>query len=112
MSPSGRVGASRLLAIGKLNFDPQFTGKKRVNQLHELEDFKLHTYGNAKIYKEKTKRWHDKHIVASTFNSGDKSAIELQGETGPSFLFNGQRVNHYFGDDSDLDREAIELNDE
>lgn len=39
-------------------------------------------------------------------------AFELQGETGPTFLVKGQRVKHYFGDDLDLDREALDLNDE
>ena len=39
-------------------------------------------------------------------------AVELQGETNPTFLVNGQRVKHYFCDDSDIDREALELNDE
>lgn len=43
-------------AIKKLNLDPELAGKKRVNQLHELEEFRLHAYENAKLYKEKTKR--------------------------------------------------------
>uniref|UniRef100_M1DBA7 Uncharacterized protein n=1 Tax=Solanum tuberosum TaxID=4113 RepID=M1DBA7_SOLTU len=33
-------------------------------------------------------------------------AFELQGETGPMFLVNGQRVKHYFGEDSDSDQEV------
>ncbi|XP_049364727.1 uncharacterized protein LOC125829556 [Solanum verrucosum] len=39
-------------------------------QLHELEEFRLHAYENAKLYKKKTKRWHDKHIVSLTFEPG------------------------------------------
>jgi len=27
-------------------------------------------YENAKLYKEKTKRWHEKHIVSHTFEPG------------------------------------------
>ncbi|XP_015164076.1 uncharacterized protein [Solanum tuberosum] len=130
-------------AIKKLNLDLELTGKKRVNQLHELEEFRFHTYENAKLYKEKTKRWHDKHIVACTFKPGDKvllfnsrlrlfprklrskwsgplevvrmtqhGVVELKGKTGLTFLVNGQRVKHYFGEDSDRDREALELNHE
>lgn len=38
-------------------------------------------------------------------------AVELNGKTGSTFLVNGQRVKHYFGVDSDLDRDAIDLND-
>ncbi|XP_049372496.1 uncharacterized protein LOC125837407 [Solanum verrucosum] len=57
--------------IKRLNLDPELIDKKRVNQLHELEDFRLHAYDNAKLYKEKTKRWHDKHIFARTFTPGE-----------------------------------------
>ncbi|KAK4706317.1 hypothetical protein R3W88_034126 [Solanum pinnatisectum] len=91
-------------AIKRLNLDPELVGKKRVNQLHELEEFRLHVYENAKLYMEKMKRWHDKHIVAQTFTPREK--------TGPTFLVNRQRVKHNFGVDLDCDREALELNDE
>ncbi|XP_015167813.1 uncharacterized protein [Solanum tuberosum] len=57
-------------AIKKLNLDAELAGKKRITQLHELEEFRLHAYENAKLYKEKTKRWHDKHIVSRTFEPG------------------------------------------
>lgn len=39
-------------------------------QLHELEEFTLHAYENAKLYKEKTKKWHDKYIESITFEHG------------------------------------------
>ncbi|XP_009596573.1 uncharacterized protein [Nicotiana tomentosiformis] len=42
-------------AIKKLNFDMNLVGEKRMLQLNELEEFHLHTYENAKLYKEKTK---------------------------------------------------------
>ncbi|XP_049381172.1 uncharacterized protein LOC125845672 [Solanum stenotomum] len=54
-------------AIKKLNMDVELAGRKRITQLHELEEFRLHAYENAKLYKQKTKRWHDKHIVSHTF---------------------------------------------
>ena len=38
--------------------------------------------------------------------------VELKGETGPTFLVNGQRVKHYSGADSNPDREARELDGE
>ena len=31
-------------------------------QLNEMDEFHLEAYENAKLYKERTKRWHDKHI--------------------------------------------------
>ncbi|KAK4716622.1 hypothetical protein R3W88_014960 [Solanum pinnatisectum] len=48
-------------AIKNLNLDDELAGKKRITQMHELEEFRLHAYENAKLYKEKTKRWYDKH---------------------------------------------------
>ncbi|XP_015163284.1 uncharacterized protein [Solanum tuberosum] len=130
-------------AIKKLNLDPELAGRKRMGQLHELEKFRLHAYENAELYKEKTKRWHDKHIVPRTFIPGEKvllfnsrlklfprklwskwsgtfkvvraiqhGAIELKGKNALSFLVNWQRVKHYFGEDTDRNQEAIELNDE
>ena len=45
-----------------LNFDIRTAGKKRLLQLNEMEEFRNNAYENAKIYKDKAKRWHDKHI--------------------------------------------------
>ena len=41
-----------------------------MDQLHELEEFRLYAYENARLYKEKTKRWPDKHVVARHFEPG------------------------------------------
>ncbi|XP_070035713.1 uncharacterized protein [Nicotiana tomentosiformis] len=54
-------------AIKKLNMDLEAAGKKRLLQLNELDEFRLHSYKDAKLYKEKTKRWHDKHIKLRHF---------------------------------------------
>jgi len=131
-------------AIKKLNLDAELAGKKRIMQLHELEKFRLHAYENAKLYKEKTKRWHDKHIVSHTFepgqlvllfNSGLKlflgkhrskwsgpfevvrmtkhGSVKLRNkEKISTFLVNGQRVKHYFGNVVDREPEVLTLNDE
>nr|GMD78440.1 protein NYNRIN-like [Ipomoea batatas] len=58
-------------AIKNLNMDLQLAGEKRLLQLNELEEFRLEAYENAKIYKEKTKRWHDKHILKREFVPGE-----------------------------------------
>ncbi|XP_019227911.1 PREDICTED: uncharacterized protein LOC109209158 [Nicotiana attenuata] len=42
-------------AIKKLNFDAELVGRKRLMQLNELDEFRLHAYENAKLYKERTK---------------------------------------------------------
>ena len=39
-----------------LNFDSQQAGEKRLLQLNELDEFRLNSYENAKIYKERTKK--------------------------------------------------------
>jgi len=36
-----------------------------------LEELRIDAYENARIYKERTKRWHDKHILKKDFKSGD-----------------------------------------
>ncbi|XP_031267867.1 uncharacterized protein LOC116126312 [Pistacia vera] len=46
--------------------------EERILTLNELDEFRLDTYENARIYKEKTKRWHDKHIRKKDFEVGQK----------------------------------------
>ena len=50
--------------------DSKGADEKRILQLSELEEFSNESYENARIYKEKTKAWHDKHIVRKEFESG------------------------------------------
>ncbi|XP_049391401.1 uncharacterized protein LOC125855708 [Solanum stenotomum] len=68
-------------AIKRLNLDLELADKKRVNQLHELEEFRLHAYENSKLYKEKTKKWHDKYIVARTFTPGEQVTMAPKGKS-------------------------------
>ncbi|XP_071924932.1 uncharacterized protein [Coffea arabica] len=42
-------------AIKSINMDFNFAGEKRLLELSELEEHRLHAYENAKIYKEKIK---------------------------------------------------------
>ena len=51
--------------------DFEATGTKRKMQLSELDEWCEKAYHNAKIYKERTKRWHDKRIKKE-FVAGDK----------------------------------------
>lgn len=50
-----------------LNLDYQVAGEKRKLQLSKLEELRLYAYENAKLYKEKSKRWHDKIILNCDF---------------------------------------------
>jgi len=57
-------------AIKALNFDEIAPGKKRLLKLNELQEMRLKTYEYALIYKHKTKRYHDKNLVARDINFG------------------------------------------
>ncbi|PON94566.1 LOW QUALITY PROTEIN: hypothetical protein TorRG33x02_096010 [Trema orientale] len=59
-------------AIKKLNFDYNAVGEKRLLQLNEMDEFRQDAYENAKIYKERTKKWHDMHILKRDFVPGQK----------------------------------------
>ncbi|XP_075103610.1 uncharacterized protein LOC142178180 [Nicotiana tabacum] len=59
-------------AVKKLNMDLEAAGEKRLLQLNELDEFRLHSYENAKLYKEKTKRWHEKCIKPRHFEPGQQ----------------------------------------
>ena len=58
-------------AIKKLNFDFQVVKEKRLLQLNELEELRNEAYENARIYKDKTKKWHDQKILRKEFRVGD-----------------------------------------
>ncbi|XP_074300589.1 uncharacterized protein LOC141631872 [Silene latifolia] len=59
-------------AIKELNFDATLCGEKRLLQLNELDEFRLQAYESSRLYKKKTKRWHDKKILKKYFQIGDK----------------------------------------
>ena len=46
-------------AIKKLNLDFQYAKEKRLLQLNNLEELRNESYDSARIYKDRTKRWHD-----------------------------------------------------
>ncbi|XP_024969723.1 uncharacterized protein K02A2.6-like [Cynara cardunculus var. scolymus] len=57
-------------AIKELNMSLDEAGKKRYLQLSELEEHRNYSYENAKLYKENTKKWHDKKILPKDFTEG------------------------------------------
>ncbi|XP_026410529.1 uncharacterized protein LOC113305737 [Papaver somniferum] len=59
-------------AIKKLNFDLDKDGTQRKLQLNELEELRNDAYDNAKLYKNKLKGFHDKHILRKSFTPGQK----------------------------------------
>ena len=59
-------------AIRKWNMDLIQDGEHTMRQISELEEWRDKAYHNASIYKERTKRWHDKRFKPKVFNPGDK----------------------------------------
>ena len=62
-------------ATRQLNMDSKMAGEKCMFQLSELEEFYNEAYENGKIYKEKTKAWHDKHIARKEFEAGQRALL-------------------------------------
>ncbi|OMO55303.1 Integrase, catalytic core [Corchorus capsularis] len=59
-------------AIKTLNYDFKAAGERRLLELNELDEIRRESYENARIYKERTKAWHDKHILRREFKVGKK----------------------------------------
>ena len=52
--------------------DVKLAGKNRQKQIAELEEWWEKAYHSAKLYKERTKRWHDHRIQQKEFKEGGK----------------------------------------
>ncbi|CAA7013154.1 unnamed protein product [Microthlaspi erraticum] len=61
-----------LWATKMLNFDIKTAQEKRELDLHELEEIRLDAYESSKIYKERTKAFHDKNIIRKDLKEGDR----------------------------------------
>ncbi|XP_071734958.1 uncharacterized protein [Rutidosis leptorrhynchoides] len=55
-------------ALKTCNLDLHEAGRLRLSQLNELEELRHEAYENSLIYKERTKKWHDKRIRKKTMN--------------------------------------------
>ncbi|XP_019241867.1 PREDICTED: uncharacterized protein LOC109221890 [Nicotiana attenuata] len=91
-----------LWALRQLNLDIETTGTNRVNGLHELEEFWLQAFESARLYKERMKLMHNKHILDRNFKPGElvllyNSRLRLFPDGTNKFTMNGQRLKHYLG---------------
>ncbi|KAJ4708825.1 Pol polyprotein [Melia azedarach] len=59
-------------AVKALNFDIKALREKRLLQLNEMEEFWNDDFENARIYKKKTKKWHDNRILRREFKERKK----------------------------------------
>ena len=59
-------------ATRMLNMNFEMAGKKRMLQLNELDELRQNAYDSSRIYKEKNKVWHDKHLMHNELKSGQQ----------------------------------------
>ena len=59
-------------AVKRCNLDLDQAGMERKLQLQELEEIRLEAYESSKLYKEKSKAFHDKMMLRKTFEIGQK----------------------------------------
>ena len=57
-------------AIKRLNFDFKAAKEERLLELNELEELRNEAYDSARIYKNKTKKFHDQRILRREFKAG------------------------------------------
>src|SRR3954470_8833659 len=81
-------------AIRELNADRKLAGEKCLMNLTSLDEWISEAYESAKMFKEKVKKWHDKRILKSEFNVGDKVLL--------LDLVSGYLQVNYFLDGKDL----------
>jgi hypothetical protein len=72
--------------------------KKKI-QIAELEEWREKAYHSAKLYKERTKRWHDKRVKTKQFKLKDKvllfnSRIHLFGHGKLCSMWEGSRPSN------------------
>ena len=62
-------------AIKEINYDFKLAGEKRLFDISSLDEWRTQAYENAKLFKEKVKRWHAKMIQKRVFNVGDHVSL-------------------------------------
>jgi hypothetical protein len=60
-----------LWALKHLNLNWDDVKNLRLEQLNELDEFRLHAYERSDLYKERMKKYHDQRIVRRHFQKGD-----------------------------------------
>ncbi|KAK4721275.1 hypothetical protein R3W88_011508 [Solanum pinnatisectum] len=60
-----------LSTLKKLNLSWSETVNLSLNQIKEMDEFRLRAYERSALYKERMKLYHDKHIKKKSFTPGD-----------------------------------------
>ncbi|KAL5538842.1 hypothetical protein UlMin_045772 [Ulmus minor] len=63
---------AKVVKFLRKNIFTRFVGVARMLQLNEIEEHRMFSYENAKLYKDKTKAWHDKKIQKRELIPGEK----------------------------------------
>jgi hypothetical protein len=58
--------------VKELIRDFELAGKKMLLDLSSLDEWRSEAYENARLFKEKVKRWHDRRILKREFHVGEK----------------------------------------
>ncbi|GJZ85819.1 reverse transcriptase domain-containing protein, partial [Tanacetum coccineum] len=99
-------------ALKQCNMDLMLASESRLMQLNELAELKDGAYKNTRIYKERTKKWHDSRLRGDkVFKVGDKVLLyNSRLKMYPGKL--KQRLKKYYEGDIDKeDDEVIEFED-
>nr|GEU63030.1 hypothetical protein [Tanacetum cinerariifolium] len=92
-------------ALKQCNMDSTLASKSLLMQLNELAKLRDGTYENTRIYKERTKKWHDSRLRGDKDFKSDQNivkrvypygAVEIIDKNGFSFKVIGQRLNKYY----------------
>uniref|UniRef100_A0A8I7BHG6 Integrase catalytic domain-containing protein n=1 Tax=Hordeum vulgare subsp. vulgare TaxID=112509 RepID=A0A8I7BHG6_HORVV len=62
-------------AIKEVTYDFKLAGEKRLFDISSLDEWRTQAYENAKLFKEKVKRWHDKRIQKREFKVGEYALL-------------------------------------
>ncbi|GJR07381.1 reverse transcriptase domain-containing protein [Tanacetum coccineum] len=98
-------------ALKQCNMDQTLASESRLMQLNGLAELRDGAYENTRIYKERTKKWHDSRLRGDKdFKVGDKVLLYNSLLKMFSFKVNGQRLKKYYRGNIDKeDDEVIEF---
>ncbi|GKC85811.1 hypothetical protein Tco_1141528 [Tanacetum coccineum] len=100
-------------ALKQCNMDLTAAAKNRFMELNELMELRDEAYENTRIYKERTKIWHDSRLRRDkNLKVGDKAVypyetVEITDKNGISFKVNGQRLNKYHDGHIDVEDKEV-----
>ncbi|GJT44073.1 reverse transcriptase domain-containing protein [Tanacetum coccineum] len=102
-------------ALKQCNMDLVAAAKNRFIELNELMELRDGAYENTRIYKERTKKWHDSKLRGDKdFKFEDKyGTVKITNKNRIRFKVNGKRLNKYYdGRIATEDKEVMEFKED